>query len=119
MERYFVDVINDEIIISEKQIHQIIKVMRNNIGDQITLVNDGYFYLCEITSISPFKFKIIDKSLADTELKKDIQMPLAPNWGTNTNIYRMAPITSMVSVPNNTFLTNLESPDIVLRLNAS
>ena len=43
MERYFVDIINDEIIIGEKQIHQIIKVMRNNVGDKITLVNDGYF----------------------------------------------------------------------------
>lgn len=74
MERYFVDIIDDEIIISEKQIHQIIKVMRNNVGDKITLVNEGYFYLCEITSISPFKFKIIDKSLADTELKKDITL---------------------------------------------
>lgn len=72
MERYFVDIIDNEIILKQEQIYQICKVMRNKIGDQITLVNDGYFFLCEITSINPFLFKVIKSSKADTELNRDI-----------------------------------------------
>ena len=56
---------------------------------------------------------------AEIELTTDIQIPYAPNSGTNTNIYRTAPIPSMISVPNNTFFTNLTRPDMVLRLKAS
>lgn len=74
MERYFVDIINGEIVLKQDQIHQICKVMRNNIKDRLTFVNDGYFYLCEITSVNPFNFKIIEKTLAETELKRDITL---------------------------------------------
>ena len=54
-----------------------------------------------------------------TALNTDIQMPFGPNSGTNTSIYKIAPIPSIINVPNNTFLTNFASPDIVLRLKAS
>ena len=55
----------------------------------------------------------------ETELNIDIQTPLAPNSGTNVNIYRTAPIPSITHVPRSTLFINLASPDIVFRLKAS
>ncbi len=74
MQRYFVDKIGDDLILNKEQIHQIISVMRSEINEKITLVNDGNFYHCVITSLNPFKFEIIEIEKGDSELKKDITL---------------------------------------------
>lgn len=74
MERYFVDLLNNNFIFSDEQVHQIQKVMRHKLDDEITLINDGYYYLCKITSFSPLNVAVISKQKADTELKKDITL---------------------------------------------
>ena len=56
---------------------------------------------------------------AETELKKDIQIPFGPNSGMKTNIYAIAPMTSIMTVPKRTFFTNATRPDMELRLNES
>ena len=74
MERYFVRNENGNLILKDEQVHQIVKVMRNKIGDQITLIHDGYFSLCKITSLNPFQFEIINTEESKTELNRDITL---------------------------------------------
>ena len=56
---------------------------------------------------------------ADMELNIDIHIPFAPCSGTNTIIYRIAPVPSTTNVPTRTFFINFTIPDNVFRLNAS
>ena len=56
---------------------------------------------------------------ADIELKMDIHIPAIPYSGTNTGIYKRAPIPSTSAVPIITFLINFTIPDRVFKLNAS
>ena len=58
MERYIVEKKNDKFILKEEQVHQIVKVMRNRIGDKITLVHDGIFSICEIVSLK--KYNVVE-----------------------------------------------------------
>lgn len=74
MERYFVERENNEFVFTEEQIHQIQKVMRHKIGDEITLINDGYFYLCKISSLQPLGIEIVSKEKADTELNREVTL---------------------------------------------
>lgn len=74
MERYFVNQINDKLNLNKEQIHQIKDVMRNKIGDIITLINDGYFYEVKIVDFNPFSYEIIKKYIPNTELKLNITL---------------------------------------------
>ncbi len=74
MERYFVDIINNSFVFTDEQIHQIQKVMRHKINDEVTLINDNNYYLCRITSILPLNVDIISKQKVDTELKRNITL---------------------------------------------
>ena len=56
---------------------------------------------------------------ADMELNIDSHIPLAAYSGTNTVIYRIAPVPSTTNVPTRTFFINFTIPDNVFRLNAS
>ena len=56
---------------------------------------------------------------ADTELKMEIQIPLAPKSWTNTGRYNSAPMSSIINVPMSTFFTKLARPANEERLKAS
>ena len=54
MQRYFVDKKeNGSFILSQEQAHHILRVMRMNVKDEITICYNEEVYLCEITSTSP------------------------------------------------------------------
>lgn len=74
MERYFVDIVDNTFVFTDEQIHQIQKVMRHKINDEITLINNDNYYLCRIKSILPLNVDIISKQKVDTELKRDITL---------------------------------------------
>ncbi len=74
MQRYFVDKINNEFILTQEQIHQIINVMRNKIHEHLVFINNSYAYEVEIISLNPFKVKELNKLFLDTELSKDITL---------------------------------------------
>lgn len=74
MQRYFVKMENGEFVINNEQLHQIITVMRNHVGDELIFVNSEESYVVKITHLSPFKVEIVEKSLVDTELSKDITL---------------------------------------------
>ena len=90
------------------------KVEKVNLLNKISHFADVLFVVFYFLSLL-FEYK----QNAEIELKKEIQIPIAPNFGTNTVIYASAPKDSIINVPKITFLTNAVSPDSVLRLNAS
>lgn len=75
MQRYFVEkIIDNEVVISKDQEHHIVKVMRMRVGDQITCVNEGKVYLCEISSTLPLIIKVKEELLENNEL--DVKVTL-------------------------------------------
>ncbi len=72
MQRYFVEMKNNEFILTNEQLHQIKVVMRNHVGDELIFVNNKVSYKVKITCLSPFQVEIEEKTNIDTELTKDI-----------------------------------------------
>lgn len=66
MQRYFVD--NDNLLLSDEQIHHLTKVVRSHIGEEFEIVYAGTATRFLITSLSPLKYEAISKSLNDSEL---------------------------------------------------
>ena len=60
MQRYFVDQINDgNVVLTKEQEHHILKVMRMKENEQITCVNKGKVFLCDIISTNPLEVKVV------------------------------------------------------------
>lgn len=74
MQRYFVNIINNEVRFSEGDEHHILHVMRMKVGDQFDVVDLSHLYLVEITSLSPLRAKIIKEKQEQTELGKQVTL---------------------------------------------
>lgn len=75
MQRYFVDQINDgNVVLTKEQEHHILKVMRMKENEQITCVNKGKVFLCEIISINPLEVKVVKELNEDNELKNKVTL---------------------------------------------
>ncbi len=72
MQRYFVEMKNNEFVLTNEQLHQIKNVMRNRVGDELVFIQNQDSYKVQITCLSPFQVDIEEKMSIDTELKKDI-----------------------------------------------
>ena len=69
MQRYFKDTKLNEFELSDDDSYHIIKVMRNNIGDNIEVVIDKKLYICEIIEMNKLvKVKKIEEVICDSEL---------------------------------------------------
>ena len=73
MQRYFGEIINNEIRISNDDIHHITHVMRMRVGDNFELVINNKLYVCEITSLSPLSFNR-EEIVNDEEIKTKITL---------------------------------------------
>ena len=75
MQRYFVDKKeNGSFILSQEQAHHILRVMRMNVKDEITICYNEEVYLCEITSTSPLVVQEKEKLHEDHELKNNVTL---------------------------------------------
>ena len=75
MQRYFVDKKeNGSFILSQEQAHHILRVMRMNVKDEITICYNEEVYLCEITSTSPLTVQEKEKLHEDHELKNNVTL---------------------------------------------
>ena len=75
MQRYFVDKKeNGSFILSHEQAHHILRVMRMNVKDEITICYNEEVYLCEITSTSPLTVQEKEKLHEDHELKNNVTL---------------------------------------------
>ena len=72
MQRYFVDIINNEFVFSEQDIFHISKVMRMKPGDKIEIVNEHKVYVASITSIHPFLIQVIQENNFDSEIGYEV-----------------------------------------------
>lgn len=74
MQRYFANKINENIILSENDIFHLQRVMRSKKGDKFQIVVDNEAFIAEITSFSPFEFKILEKINESPELNGYIRL---------------------------------------------
>lgn len=74
MQRYFTDIIINEVILSQDDVFHLTKVMRAKNGDYIEVVDKATHnaYLAFIDSINPVKIHIQEPILKDNELLKDV-----------------------------------------------
>jgi 16S rRNA (uracil1498-N3)-methyltransferase len=75
MQRYFVNQIDaSEVVFSEEQIHHIVKVMRMNVNDELSVVYQGNAYLCYVAKVNPLQVLVKENLHEDHELKVDISL---------------------------------------------
>ena len=74
MQRYFANLTNNEVILSQDDIFHLTKVMRAKNGDSIEVVDKATHktYLAVIDSTNPVKIHIQEPILKDNELFKDV-----------------------------------------------
>ena len=78
MQRYFAkDKIANRLILFDSDEHHIKNVMRGKIADQIEVVYDGIVYLCQITSLAPLEFEIVNELSEKKDLKIDLSVAVA------------------------------------------
>ena len=59
LQRYFSSLV-EKMVLSEDDLHHIKNVMRGKISDRFELVFDSQIHLCEITSLNPFDFRVVE-----------------------------------------------------------
>lgn len=74
MQRFFVNRINSEFILTTEQLHQIKDVLRMNVNDELEFIFNKISYLVKIENMHPFKVKIIEQKKLDNELNVDITL---------------------------------------------
>lgn len=77
MQRYFADIENNQVFLSELDAHHLLHVMRNKINDQIEVVNNGRLFLCEIKSLNPLIIAINKELCESSELNKNVTLFVA------------------------------------------
>ena len=73
MQRYF-SLSNQHIELSNDDIYHILKVMRGKVSSTFEVVHLDAISICEITSINPFTFKVIDVYKEDKELFNNVTL---------------------------------------------
>ena len=76
MQRYFVEIKNNNVILSKDDIFHITKVMRGKVGDHIEVVdNESHqVYLAVINSINPLTIVVQEPILHNAELDKNVTL---------------------------------------------
>ena len=76
MQRYFADIINQDVILSKDDIFHITKVMRTKQNDYIQVVDNSSHqtYLAFISSLNPFRVTIQEPINEDVELESNVTL---------------------------------------------
>ncbi len=74
MQRYFANKNNNQVILSDGDVHHLLHVMRARVNDEIETVIDGKLYSAIIKSISPLDIEISYEIPLDTELSSDVTL---------------------------------------------
>ena len=73
MQRYF-SCSKEEIMISPDDVHHILNVMRQRVGDFFEVVFNEKIYEMRITSTKPFSYEVCDISSTNNELENDVTL---------------------------------------------
>ena len=76
MQRYFADVINNEVILTKDDTFHLTKVMRCKPGDSVEIVNNATHiaYFAIVDSINPLKIHIQEPIIKESELEKKVTL---------------------------------------------
>jgi len=74
MQRYFADIVDNNIVLKKDDIFHIVTVMRNGAGDKIHIVANKKTYLATIVSTNPFSFKINNEIVETHEINGKIRL---------------------------------------------
>ena len=86
MQRYFANIINNQVMLSKDDEHHLLHVMRMRPCGEIEVVDQGQLFLCRIDSVSPLKISIIHEIKSDVELESEITLLFALTKGDKTDL---------------------------------
>lgn len=72
MQRYFGQVIDEQVLLADDDIFHLTRVMRARVHDQIEVVSDGRVFLSEIVSFKPLKIDVLKPIKENNELRADV-----------------------------------------------
>ena len=72
MQRYFGQIIGNNVVLEESDQRHLLKVMRMHAGDVIEVANEGEIYVCQIESIKPLNIRVARKLKEDHEIHANI-----------------------------------------------
>ena len=74
MQRYFAQVIDNKVILTNDDNHHLLNVLRAKVGEQIEVVSEGKLYLGEISKISPLIIDVIKEIEDNSELNAKVTL---------------------------------------------
>lgn len=74
MQRYFANVVNDQVILNNDDCHHLLNVLRAKIGEKIEVVASGQLFLAELAKINPIEIKVIEKLDDNSELSSNVTL---------------------------------------------
>lgn len=74
MQRYFAEVLNSKVILSDEDIHHVLHVMRMRKGDEIEVVANKHLYAAIVNSTNPLEISINYEIPSDSEIKNDVTL---------------------------------------------
>lgn len=74
MQRYFANIVGNQVFLDDGDVHHLLHVMRMANGDNIEVVCNETLYIAYIESINPLIIKVNHKVDCDVELPKDVTL---------------------------------------------
>lgn len=74
MQRYFAQINNNKVLLTNDDQHHLLHVMRAKVGEEIEVVDQGKAFLCKIDSLFPLSISSIEEIAFNSELNKEITL---------------------------------------------
>ena len=74
MQRYFAEIINNEIRLGDDDVHHLLHVMRVRAKEEIEVVADGKLYSAIVKDVNPLKIVVNYEIPSDSEIGKDVTL---------------------------------------------
>ena len=72
MQRYFGQIITDQVLLGDDDIFHLTKVMRARVGDQIEVVSNEKVFLCQVNKLKPLEIDVVKQIKENHELKNQV-----------------------------------------------
>lgn len=72
MQRYFGQIITNQVLLGDDDVFHLTKVMRARVGDQIEVVSNEKVFLCQVNKIKPLEIDVVKPIKENHELKNQV-----------------------------------------------
>ena len=72
MQRYFGQIITDQVLLGDDDVFHLTKVMRARVGDQIEVVSNEKVFLCQVNKLKPLEIDVVKQIKENHELKNHV-----------------------------------------------